>query len=96
LQTLGVIVRGVKPGFRKRMSQVLLGEARTAWGRIYRGLEAQKMAYLWIRRCSVFTAHAYSEVNFFVIATIQQKTGGNLSEPLGNLAARLARSQKLR
>ncbi len=89
--SIDVIVRGVKSGLPLNdCMQIIAKEAQSPVKEEFQAIiDAQKMGVTLDQALQrMYDAMPIPEVNFFaIVLTIQQKTGGNLSEALGNLAA---------
>ena len=97
---LEIIVRGVKAGLPvHECLKIIAAESPAPLGPEFTEVcEAQKMGVPLDQALQrLYERMPIPEVNFFVIVlAIQQKTGGNLSEALGNLARVLRDRKKLR
>ena len=95
-----VIVRGVKSGLPVNDCLKIIGnESPEPVGSEFRELvEAQKLGIPLDQALErIYERMPLAEVNFFMIViAIQQKTGGNLSEALGNLSRVLRERKKMR
>jgi tight adherence protein B len=97
---LEIIVRGVKSGLPvNECLKIIANESPPPLGPEFVDVvEAQKMGVpLEQALMKLYERMPISEVNFFqIVLAIQQKTGGNLSEALGNLSRVLRERKKLR
>jgi tight adherence protein B len=88
---IDVIVRGVKSGLPLNdCMQIIARESQSPVKEEFQAVvDAQKMGVTLDQALlRMYDSMPIPEVNFFaIVLTIQQKTGGNLSEALGNLAA---------
>jgi tight adherence protein B len=88
---IDVIVRGVKAGLPlNECLQIIARESQSPVKEEFQAVvDAQKMGVTLDQSLArMYEAMPVPEVNFFaIVLTIQAKTGGNLSEALGNLAA---------
>lgn len=98
--TVDVIVRGVKAGLPVNDCLKIIGnESPEPVGSEFRDLvEGQKLGITLDQGLErIYERMPLAEVNFFMIVlAIQQKTGGNLSEALGNLSKVLRERKKMR
>lgn len=97
---IDVIVRGVKSGLPLNdCLQIIAKEAQSPLKEEFRAVvDSLKMGVTLEQALTrMYDAMPVPEVNFFaIVLTIQQKTGGNLSEALGNLAAVLRGRKSLK
>jgi tight adherence protein B len=97
---IDVIVRGIKAGLPLSDCVRIVGsEAPEPLAGEFRGMiEAQQMGMTISEAVERLAARVPTpEANFFaIVITIQQKTGGNLSEALGNLSRVLRERKKMR
>jgi tight adherence protein B len=97
---IDVIVRGIKAGLPLADCIKIVGsEAPEPLAAEFRGIvEAQQMGMTMSEAVERMAQRIpTSEANFFaIVITIQQKTGGNLSEALGNLSRVLRDRKKMR
>lgn len=88
---IDIIVRGVKSGLPlAECLQIIARESQSPLKEEFQAIvDAQKMGVTLDQALQrMYESMPVPEVNFFaIVLTIQQKTGGNLSEALGNLAA---------
>lgn len=88
---IDIIVRGVKSGLPLgECLQIIARESQSPLKEEFQAIvDAQKMGVTLDQSLArMYDSMPVPEVNFFaIVLTIQQKTGGNLSEALGNLAA---------
>jgi len=88
---IDIIVRGVKSGLPLgECLQIIARESQSPLKEEFQAIvDAQKMGVTLDQSLGrMYESMPVPEVNFFgIVLTIQQKTGGNLSEALGNLAA---------
>ena len=98
--SIDVIVRGVKSGLPVNdCLRIIAAEAPEPVRTEFQGLvEAQRVGVTLEQGLEkIYERMPLPEVNFFMIVlAIQQKTGGNLSEALGNLAKVLRERKKMR
>jgi tight adherence protein B len=98
--SIDVIVRGVKSGLPVNdCLKLIASEAPEPVRTEFQGLvEAQRVGVTLEQGLEkIYERMPLPEVNFFMIVlSIQQKTGGNLSEALGNLAKVLRERKKMR
>ena len=98
--SVDVIVRGVKAGLPVNDCLKIIGnESPEPVGSEFRDLvEGQKLGITLDQGLErIYERMPLAEVNFFMIVlAIQQKTGGNLSEALGNLSKVLRERKKMR
>lgn len=98
--SIDVIVRGVKSGLPLNdCLKVIASEAPDPVGEEFRALvEGQRVGITLDQGLKrMFERMPLAEVNFFaIVLTIQSKTGGNLSEALGNLAGVLRDRKRMK
>lgn len=97
---LDVIVRGIKSGLPLNdCLRIVAGEAAEPVGTEFRLIiESQTLGLpLTEAAAKLFERMPSAEANFFgIVLAIQQKTGGNLSETLGNLSRVIRERRKMR